>query len=363
MGFIKIEDLKPGMQLKTDLVSEKGELFLSEGTVLTEREVERVIELSLAYVNVIKNEDEVEEIISEIIDEEEDEQEGKILYKLEEGKFKKTYNNSYSTVKDLFEGIRLGKNVDLDDVKKPVETLLSLLMESYSVIPKLLRLQEKDDYTYRHSLNVSLLSTMIGKWLNMSDEDLRSLAYAGMFHDLGKCKIPRKIINKPGTLSSQEWEKMKYHPVYGYDILKSTSEFNKDMLKGILMHHERMDGSGYPFGYKGDDIHIYAKIVAVADMYDAMTSNRVYQEKASPFKVVEVIAQESFSKLDPKISRVFMERMSRYFVGSRVKLSDYRVGQVVYVYPNLPLKPVIMVDGEFIDFSHKQDVSVLEMVE
>ncbi len=366
MGFIRIEELKPGMKLKTDLVSEKGELFLAEGTILSEREVERINNLEITYVNIADSEEHnpieyYEEFEKEML-EVQDEQEGKILYEIKEEEFKRRYDDSYNTVRDLFEGIRIGKSADLDDVRKPVETLLSLLLDSFSVVPKLLRLQERDDYTYRHSLNVSLLSTMIGKWLSMGDEDLKNLAYAGLFHDLGKCKIPLKIINKPGPLTRDEWELMKHHPVHGYNILKNTSDLSKNVLMGVLLHHEREDGSGYPFGYKGEGIHIFAKIVAVADTYDAMTSSRAYQKKTSPFKVVESIAHDSFSSLDPKVSRIFAERMSRYFVGNTVKLSDGRIGQVVYIYPNFPLRPVVMTDGEFIDFSKKQRISIEEMM-
>lgn len=356
MGFISVKDLKPGMRLKSDLVSEKGQLFLIEGTVLSEKILDRIRELEFTYVNIAE-EGEIEEYHENYGEWQEQ------LNRYREERFKRVYSDAYNSVKDLFEGVRYGNSVNMEDVRESINTLMSLVMEDSGIVYRLQKLQEKDDYTYRHSINVSLLSAMIGKWLKMDAIDLKKLAYAGLFHDLGKSIIPLEIINKPGPLNQKEWEKMKYHPIHGYNILKNTPGLSRDVLLGVLMHHEREDGRGYPFGIKGDNIHKYAKIIAVADIYDALTSNRAYKKKESPFKAAELISYHSFTNLDPKVARTFLERISNYFVGCRVRLSDGRTGKVIYIYPRVPAKPIVMVGDEFIDFSKRQEVWILEVIE
>jgi HD-GYP domain-containing protein (c-di-GMP phosphodiesterase class II) len=155
---------------------------------------------------------------------------------------------------------------------------------------------------------------------------------------------------------------MKQHPIYGYNILKKNNILSNDVLMGALMHHEREDGSGYPLGLKGEKIHTYGKIVAVADIFDAMMSDRVYRKKRPPFKVAEYISDRSFDSLDPYISRVFLQGISRFFVGNIVRLSDGRIGKVIYIYPQQPTKPVVLAGGEFLDFSKESDITIVEII-
>ena len=136
---------------------------------------------------------------------------------------------------------------------------------------------------------------------------LIKLWFTGVFHDIGKCKVPPEILNKPDNLNEKEWSIMKQHPVYGYNILKKNNVLSKDVLLGALMHHERKDGSGYPLGLKGNTIHTYGKIVAVADIFDAMMSDRVYRKKRPPLQVAEYIEDRSLDSLDPYISRGFLQ--------------------------------------------------------
>lgn len=196
----------------------------------------------------------------------------------------------------------------------------------------------------------------------MPAKDLRKLGYTGVFHDIGKCRIPLEILNKPDNLDEKEWNIMKQHPIYGYSILKKNKILSNDVLMGVLVHHERKDGSGYPLGLKEEKIHTYGKIVAVADIFDAMMSDRVYRKKRPPFQVAEYISDRSFDSLDPYISRIFLEGISRFFVGNIVRLSDGRIGKIVYIHPQQHTKPVVLAGGEFLDFSKKMEITIVEII-
>ncbi|MBA1335689.1 MAG: hypothetical protein HPY66_1316 [Firmicutes bacterium] len=146
------------------------------------------------------------------------------------------------------------------------------------------------------------------------------------------------------------------------NVLKNMPGISKDILSAVLMHHEREDGRGYPFGVEGRRIHPYAKVVAVADVFDAMASDRVYMKKEPAFEVVDHIERSGFASLDPKVTRVFLKGISQYFVGRTVRLSHGRIGEVIYIYPNQPTKVVVKVGEEFVDFCEDVDITVIEIL-
>ena len=351
MAYLKVEDLKPGMKLKSDFINERGRLFLAGGTTLTNHMIDRIKDLNIPYISVVMD-----------TDIQERSPQGKTTYEIKTENFLKAYNNSNRVVKELFESVQLGKRVDLEEIRETVGVFIELINDDENIVPKLQKIHMADEYTFYHSINVSILAILIGKWLKMPDKELRKLGYTGVFHDIGKCRVPQEILNKPDNLDEKEWGIIKQHPIYGYNILKRNNVLSNDVLMGTLMHHERKDGSGYPLRLKEEKIHTYGKIVAVADIFDAMMSDRVYRRKRPPFQVAEYISDRSFDSLDPYITQVFLNGISRFFVGNTVRLNDGRIGKVVYIYPNQPTKPVVMVDGEFLDFSKKSEVTIVEII-
>lgn len=351
MAYLKAEDLKPGMKLKSDFINERGRLFLAEGTTLTSHMIDRLKELGIPYISVVQDNDIIEPL-----------QRDKTGYEIRTENFLKVYGNTNKVVKELFESVQTGRRLDLEGIRETVGVFIEILNEDENIVPKLQRIHMTDEYTFYHSINVSILAILIGKWLKMPDKELRKLGYTGVFHDIGKCRVPREIINKPDNLDKKEWSVMKQHPIFGYNVLKKNNILSSDVLMGVLMHHERKDGSGYPLGLKDDKIHTYGKIVAVADIFDAMMSDRVYRKKRPPFQVAEYIADRSFDSLDPYVARTFLQGISRFFVGNKVRLNDGRIGKVIYIYPYQPTKPVVLAEGEFLDFSKKTEVSITEII-
>lgn len=217
-------------------------------------------------------------------------------------------------------------------------------------------------YIYTHSLNVSLLCSLLGSWLNLGYKHIEQLSYCGILHDIGKSKIPPDILNKPDTLAEEEFEIIKRHPVIGYKMLEDNKDISKDVAFGVLMHHEREDGSGYPFGLKSEKINYYAKILAVADTFDAMTSNRVYKKRKPPFDVLEMYESEYLTKCDAKIMLTFLKRISSYYIGAMVKLSDGTIGEIVYINFSRISRPLIKTNDTIIDLSMIPELKIIEML-
>jgi len=219
-----------------------------------------------------------------------------------------------------------------------------------------------DEYTYKHSINVGMVSSMIGKWLGYNSNEVMDLALAGMLHDIGKSRIPLDIINKPARLTPEEFDIIKTHPRAGYDILCESQEVNFDVLFGVLEHHERMDGKGYPSCSVGKKIHEYARIVAVADVFDAITSNRVYKGKISPFKAAEIVMEESAEHLDPEIVQLFLSRIAQFYVGNKVQLNTGEFGEIVMVNRYNLTRPLVQVKEHFYDLSSNYHLQIVEVL-
>ena len=222
-------------------------------------------------------------------------------------------------------------------------------------------LKSYDEYTFSHSINVSLLCNLFAYWLQLDEEETIYLTTAGMLHDIGKMKISKKILNKRGRLTDSEFEIMKQHSVLGYRILKDQDIPNEIKL-GTLMHHERIDGSGYPLGVRGDKISKYAKIISICDIYDAMTSDRIYRGRICPFEVIKTFEVSSYGELDTTYLLVFLKNIAYTYFGSWVRLDDGRQGEVVFINPNSLSRPMIRVGDDIIDLSQNESLEIIGVI-
>ncbi|MFZ8199744.1 HD-GYP domain-containing protein [Alteromonas portus] len=205
----------------------------------------------------------------------------------------------------------------------------------------LTKIREKDDYLLEHSLNVAILLANFGKFLGMSDEEVQDLSYAGFLHDLGKIKIPDEILHKPGRLTDSEMEIMKGHVNYGVEYLKDT-DLASPLIQAISEHHERLDGLGYPAGTKGEDISQAGRMLAIADMYDALTADRVYKAGMSSQKAFSILMSDAPARLDQSLVQKFIKCLGVYPVGSLVLLSNERLAMVLEQKAS-PLTPLVKV--------------------
>ncbi len=219
-----------------------------------------------------------------------------------------------------------------------------------------------DDYTYTHSINVALYAMFIEKWLRLEELEIRNVVKAGILHDIGKSKIPLSILNKKGSLTEEEFNKIKEHTTIGYNLCKEYNCINEDVKKVILYHHEREDSSVYPLGLKGDEINLYTKIIAIADIYDAITSERVYKPKRTPFETFKNIIDLGYGKIDVLILRTFLNNITSFYVGEEVKMSNGDISKIVFVPPNNITYPIVKVNNIYHDLSKNTDYKIIEMI-
>lgn len=212
----------------------------------------------------------------------------------------------------------INKETSSSEFRELAEICLELILDTPAVINHLSRLRTYNEYTFLHSLNVAVISGLIGRELGLSGMAFKNLVLSGLLHDIGKQLIPQAIINKPGALTVREMAIIKEHARHGYELLKELAHIPYETKIGVLQHHERLDGSGYPFGLTKYKISLFARIIAVADSYDAMTSERVYRAKMSPFTAMEAIADNMPHKLDPNICMLFLAKLKEYFTGSPI---------------------------------------------
>ncbi|MCL2839672.1 MAG: HD-GYP domain-containing protein [Defluviitaleaceae bacterium] len=226
-------------------------------------------------------------------------------------------------------------------------------------------LKSYDEYTYHHSLSVSLLAIATGQVLGLDDKTLKNLGRCAMLHDIGKQTIPLSITQKTGRLTDAEVAIMKLHPTNGAKVLKRKSMGNKELWGGVMCHHEKYDGTGYPMGLAGDKIPLFSRIIAVADVYDAVTSYRSYRSPMSPSAAYYLIRNEVGTAFDYDILKAFSKRLVLYPTGTFVQLSDSRIG--VVVENENAMRPVVKIlnTNDLIDLSNKKnvDLSILRVIE
>jgi len=236
---------------------------------------------------------------------------------------------SKQAVMSMFSEARMGKTVDTGSAKQLVEEITDSVSRNPGALISLARLKTADDYTYMHSVAVCAMMVALAKQLGLDEEQTRSAGIAGLMHDLGKAAMPMDVLNKPGKLTDAEFAIIKTHPEEGYKLLQSGTDVDPMVLDVCLYHHEKVDGSGYPKGLKGDQISLFAKMGAVCDVYDAITSNRPYKSGWDPAESLRKMAEWASGHFDGKVFQAFVKSLGIYPIGSLVQLSSGRLGVVV----------------------------------
>lgn len=346
MALLDIGSVKAGMILNSNVENEKtGAILLASGTVLNNNNITTLKNLGVKFLDIYLKKNKQDDFLI-----------------INNDSFTEKHKKFSDKARTIFHNARFGKKLVICDISESVNEMIGEIVKSNNILARLRQIEEDDDYTYKHSLHVCMLATMIGKWLGYSEVELKQLSLAGLFHDIGKVKIPDNILNKPGKLTESEYDLVKNHTIFGYNLLNETVGISKNVAIGALQHHEREDGSGYPLGLSSKEIHEFAKIIAVCDIYNAMTTERVYKEKQSPFLVAEQIFSESFSTLNPRIANVFVNNISKFYVGNIVKLNSGEIGEIVYIHRQMPTRPIVKVESRFIDLLTNRDYYVADVI-
>ncbi|MGG1639441.1 HD-GYP domain-containing protein [Paenibacillus sp. NRS-1760] len=347
---VHVTELINGDRLSNDTFNNYGLHVLSKGTVLNNQDISRLFQHQMDYIDI-------DERVSE-------ETEGRTLESTINPKWLPTVQPLYENAVKSFEGLFTKANqqgkVDVEEVTSIFQPLLSNLQMERDVVSMLLLLNSKDDYTYQHSVQVGMLSYYLATWVGYSNEEAVRIGNAGFLHDIGKCRIEESILNKPGKLTDEEYEEVKRHTLYGHEIILDSLD-EPFVAIGALQHHERNDGTGYPQGLKGDEIHPVSKIIAVVDIYSAMISQRVYQQKRDLLFVLKELYQLSFKELDPYTTHTFIKHMMPNFIGKRIELVGGESGIIVMTHPTEFFRPLIQIGEEFIDMAIEREYEIQQV--
>ncbi len=350
---IILDEVKIGMVLDEDVINSNGMLLIQKGSIITQKHIFRMKLYQILSI-----------VIRQSIDHVEPQQEQQVPKRLKNSVHFKAFETNYEQKHEVLQqhllDISEGNHVELNDLFNLSNSLFTSLKSKSDLFSYLNNLKDVDDHTYTHCLNVSLLCFVFGQWLNYSQQKLINLTVAGLLHDIGKIQIDTSILNKPGKLTKEEFEIVKKHCELGYKMVQRLS-IDEDIKMAILMHHEKIDGSGYPFGLKGDQIPDFAKIISILDIYDAMTSHRSYHNKYSPFKVIQMFEQESYGILDTKFLYAFLDRIAHNYVGRYVRLSTGEEGKIVFIHKNSPSRPMVQLDTHMVDLIGDPNIYIEEI--
>lgn len=315
--------IREGMINARPIYTGKDKMLLDEGVVIKERYLERLAELGIRSI-YIRDDLGDKEIIHNIV--------------REELKIK-----SFSNIEEIMSNICYFDEKEIEGVKSTITKIVEELLTSEDVLLNLCEIRAIDDYTCGHCVNVCILSMITAISLGYGKEQLLELGIGAMLHDIGKTKISLDIINKPSSLTKNEFDQIKKHTTLGYEILNSIKNLSSNSKAIVLMHHERFDGDGYPNNAKGKEIPEFARIVAIADVFDAMTNDRIYRQKVSVDKALDYVVSVSGTQFDENIVDKFVSNIARYPVGQGIILNTGFKGYVVFNKKNQTFRPTVRI--------------------
>ncbi len=301
--------LIPGMQIAQTIMAPSGKILLQHGTHLKMEYIRKIKQWGIQCVNVVLP----------------------TKFDCSKQHFLIHYWKNFELAATAFETVRILKEVPIIEFKELAGHYIDLMIDMIACMESLSLLQAHNEYSFKHSLNVAIIAGIIGKWLGYTRGELKDIILAGLLHDVGKTLIPVEILNKPGKLSVKEMDIAKQHSFRGYNLLQELADISREVKIAVFQHHERLDGSGYPLGLIEDQISVFSKIIAIADMFDAMTNERVYRSKMSLFFAVQTIVDDMNHKLDPIIGKVFLKNIQDFLSESlqckRIHTTTYKRGE------------------------------------
>jgi putative nucleotidyltransferase with HDIG domain len=334
MILVSTDKLKPGQCLGKPIYNENGYILISQSIPITERMIERLVELGITYVYI--EDERTKDITANKPISDELRKKAKETI---EANFKNIQNKDMLSQSFVLE--KTSKNLT-----KVVRSILNEIKSNKELITLLSDVITYDNYIFSHSLNVTLYSLAIGTKMNLSEKELEVLGLGAILHDVGKMSIPTEILMKPGKLTNEEFDIVKAHTNNGFDILRNVITIPLIASHCAYQHHERLDGSGYPRGIKGNEIHFFARIIAVADVFDAVTSNRIYRNAMLPHEGLEILYSGVGTMFEAGIIEAFRRAVVIYPLGLTVILNDGRKGVVSRQNQELSERPVVRIIEE-----------------
>ncbi|GEL76315.1 HD-GYP domain-containing protein [Tenuibacillus multivorans] len=274
------------------------------------------------------------------------------------------YVYTVKETKELFNQWEQQNQLDLVKIRNIIQPLVQIGENFADLLMEVHHYTDKQDYFYHHIVAVPVIAAFLAKKLKYNKNERLQIALAAYLSDLGMLKEDWHLYKKDGVLTDKEFERVKKHPVLSYRLIEQETYLSKDVKIAVLQHHERLDGSGYPLGIQHEKLHPFARIIAVSDMFHAMTSERVYRKKQSPFKAIEEMLNRQFGKLDMKIVRVLVNSIVFFSNGTKVRLTNSEIGEIVFIDQKHPTRPMIKMDKdhEIIHLLEHKDLYIEEVL-
>jgi putative nucleotidyltransferase with HDIG domain len=338
--YMRTRQLQPGMKIDQSIVDRLGRNLVTRGSILDEYVIQSMLKMGVMNVYIQTGEADPEDI-------------EKMITPMAREKIEKlrTDDRSKVTLSDsvrerVSQGIQyMYNNTDSEDFANASNSITNDLMAAIdntdAIAIDISALKTSDEYTFKHSVDVATIAMILAKQQGLSKQQVYDIGVAGLLHDVGKTKVPLEILNKPGRLDDSEFAIMKQHSVFGYRMIKERGEFNEEICLAVLQHHEKINGKGYPVGFTSDKITPYARLLSVADIYDALVTERPYKKAFSQRDAVEMIMSMT-EELDIDAMHTFLESMILYPVDSVVELSNGELAKVVKNNPHYILRPTVV---------------------
>ncbi|MFJ7981873.1 HD-GYP domain-containing protein [Lysinibacillus xylanilyticus] len=352
---VPISELRVGKVISEDIFANTRYPIIFKNTMISHEHLQVFFAFNISRVPVYKDGKEVQSEIKE----------AELVVQIEAiPTFKRIYDNSIEQFKKEFKNWEAGAKVDITKARKIILPLLEMVLEDRTIIFDLNEYSNPKDYLYHHCVATALISSVIAQKLGYDKGITIQVAIGGLLADCGMAKVHPRIRDKKTTLTEQEFAEIYKHPIYSYNMVKDLTILKDTMKEAIFQHHERLNGSGYPKGEKIANISTFAQIIAVADVFHAMTCERLYRTKQSSFKVIEMINESEFGKFDIKVVRALIDIVADLPIGTIVELSNLEQGEVMFINKFAPTRPLIKLSdsGEIFDLGKNRTFYISRII-
>ncbi|MBP2642165.1 MAG: hypothetical protein H6Q67_52 [Firmicutes bacterium] len=355
--ILHTRELKPGM-ITAEAIQENEQLILQKNVVLTSNIIHL---LSRRGISTLKVKENIPHLYGVGQGQRNEVTEAALI--VEDIAFFKKYQSAIVRASEFFRFMRQNETLPFTEINDLANNELYELLQSKGVIGSLYKLKPYADYTFLHMIDVGIIAGSIGRWCGLNKEEVQTLILCGVMHDIGKSQIPLSILDKPDKLTPKEKKIVDLHPEYGYYMTKSMNCTPEEVQYAILQHHERENGEGYPKKLTSCEIHPFAKIIAIADTYDALTTDKAYQRSVTPFKALEILVDEMFGFFELEYCKTLIHHVMKNLIGATVLLSNGKQAKVERFDYFMSLKPIVVTErGLVLDLHRISNVSVVEVL-